>query len=128
LIPLFFNSPSSPADANGGSGAGLVFFAHNVIIHLQKTMVKLRNANASDYLLCFLGDLKKGLPVRMLIAPAAPFMFDFFPRLRFNKNVSGGPGLEIIEIVYRDLNYWTCSITRLVIEQVLQNAPHFAVF
>jgi predicted nucleic acid-binding protein len=24
--------------------------------------------------------------------------------------------------------YWTCSITRLVIEQVLQNAPHFAVF
>jgi hypothetical protein len=23
---------------------------------------------------------------------------------------------------------WTCSITRLVIEQVLQNAPHFAVF
>jgi hypothetical protein len=24
--------------------------------------------------------------------------------------------------------YWTCSITRLVIEQVSQNAPHFAVF
>jgi hypothetical protein len=24
--------------------------------------------------------------------------------------------------------YWTCSITRLVIEQVLQNASHFAVF
>jgi flavin reductase (DIM6/NTAB) family NADH-FMN oxidoreductase RutF len=24
--------------------------------------------------------------------------------------------------------YGTCSITRLVIEQVLQNAPHFAVF
>jgi hypothetical protein len=23
---------------------------------------------------------------------------------------------------------WTCSITRLVIEQVLQNAPHFAIF
>jgi hypothetical protein len=26
------------------------------------------------------------------------------------------------------LKEWTCSITRLVIEQVLQNAPHFAVF
>jgi hypothetical protein len=24
--------------------------------------------------------------------------------------------------------HWTCSITQLVIEQVLQNAPHFAVF
>jgi hypothetical protein len=24
--------------------------------------------------------------------------------------------------------YWTCSTTRLVVEQVLQNAPHFAVF
>jgi hypothetical protein len=24
--------------------------------------------------------------------------------------------------------HWTCSITRLVIEQVLQNAPHFAIF
>jgi hypothetical protein len=29
---------------------------------------------------------------------------------------------------YEQKNYWTCSITRLVIEQVLQNAPHFAVF
>jgi hypothetical protein len=61
---------------------GLFVFAHNIIIHLQKTMVKLRNANLSDYLLCFLGDLKQGLPVRMLIAPAASSMFDFFPRLR----------------------------------------------
>jgi hypothetical protein len=26
------------------------------------------------------------------------------------------------------LEEWTCSITRLVIEQVLQNASHFAVF
>jgi hypothetical protein len=26
------------------------------------------------------------------------------------------------------LIYWTCSITWLVISQVLQNAPHFAVF
>jgi hypothetical protein len=29
---------------------------------------------------------------------------------------------------YMTILQWTCSITRLVIEQVLQNAPHFAIF
>jgi hypothetical protein len=34
------------------------------------------------------------------------------------------PKTEVLEQLY----YWTCSITRLVISQVSQNAPHFAVF
>jgi hypothetical protein len=34
----------------------------------------------------------------------------FFPACGFNKDVSSGPGLEITEIVYLDLNY---SITDL---------------
>jgi iron only hydrogenase large subunit-like protein len=44
-------------------------------------MVKLRNAHSTDDLPRFLGDLKTGLPVRMLIAPAAPFAFEHFPRV-----------------------------------------------
>jgi hypothetical protein len=36
--------------------------------------------------------------------------------------------LSVITSVILFLVHWTCSITRLVIEQVLQNAPHFAIF
>jgi iron only hydrogenase large subunit-like protein len=44
-------------------------------------MTTLRNTHTTGDLPRFLEDLKKGLPVRMLIAPAAPFAFELFPRV-----------------------------------------------
>jgi hypothetical protein len=36
---------------------------------------------------------------------------------------------SLLEPKNHSLNtHWTCSTTRLVVSQVLQNAPHFAVF
>jgi hypothetical protein len=40
-----------------------------------------------------------------------------------HKSKLAAPKTEVLE-----QPQWTCSITRLVIEQVSQNAPHFAVF
>jgi predicted nucleic acid-binding protein len=37
-------------------------------------------------------------------------------------------GSEIVVSAQVLNEYWTCSITRLVVSQVLQNAPHFAFF
>jgi hypothetical protein len=39
------------------------------------------------------------------------------------RNRAGFFTLSIFQI-----RHWTCSLTRLVIEQALQNTPHFAVF
>jgi hypothetical protein len=45
----------------------------------------------------------------------------------FESKYSKNKGLSFVSTA-QIMIYWTCSITRLVIEQVLQNAPHFAVF
>jgi iron only hydrogenase large subunit-like protein len=47
----------------------------------QRTMNMPYTANLNDDLACFLRDLKAGLPVRMLIAPAAPPVFEDFLRV-----------------------------------------------
>jgi iron only hydrogenase large subunit-like protein len=44
-------------------------------------MAMLHNTNSHDGLDRLLRDLKAGVPVRMLIAPAAPFAFEDFPRV-----------------------------------------------
>jgi hypothetical protein len=46
--------------------------------------------------------------------------------LRFRRQIGG---LKTENSDTKKANrYWTCSITRLVIEQARQNTPHFAVF
>jgi hypothetical protein len=44
-------------------------------------MAKTRNFDPNDDLPSFMEDLNKGLPIRMLIAPAAPSVFEHFPGL-----------------------------------------------
>jgi iron only hydrogenase large subunit-like protein len=68
-------------------------------------MVKVRNAHVSDDLSRFLEDLKRGLPIRMLIAPAAPFVFDFFPRLLGYLHSLGVEAFYPV-LPYADITVW----------------------
>jgi hypothetical protein len=68
-------------------------------------MVKLRNLAKNDDVSGFMEDLKKGLPVRMLIAPAAPFVFEHFPRLLGYLH-SLGVGAFYPVFPYADITVW----------------------
>lgn len=68
-------------------------------------MAKLRNADSNNDVPRFLEDLKKGLPVRMLIAPAAPFVFEHFPRLLGYLHSLGVEAFYPV-LPYADITVW----------------------
>jgi hypothetical protein len=57
---------------------------------------------------------------RFASSPINRGLYGFFQR-KNRKNLQ-------VQQAASDHKYWTCSRTRLVLSQVLQNAPHFAVF
>jgi iron only hydrogenase large subunit-like protein len=70
---------------------------------MLKTMT--RPANSGGDLGRFLRDLKAGYPVRMLIAPAAPFVFKDFPRVLGYLNSLGVKSFYPV-LPYADITVW----------------------
>jgi iron only hydrogenase large subunit-like protein len=68
-------------------------------------MVKTRNTAAGDDLPRFLEDLARGLPIRMLIAPAAPAVFEQFPRLLGYLHSLGVQAFYPV-LPYADITVW----------------------
>ncbi|MDR0623036.1 MAG: hypothetical protein LBG10_01230, partial [Treponema sp.] len=68
-------------------------------------MTEEKDTYSNDDIPRFLADLKRGLPIRMLIAPAAPFAFERFPQVLGYLHSLGVKAFYPV-LPYADITVW----------------------